>query len=244
MPRETAQGRRLRILAIDVGIANMAHCLASFPELAREGTRRAAGAVELARSLLGDTRILAWDRVAIGRSSGATTAELIDMTLVYFRRHRELFLSCDEAVIEQQPAARMRNVAVALFSLLRAEGVNVRFQAAAQKLAFGAADMAAFLGGESVDTGGYRKRKDLGERLARRFLGEHDHLICDLQRFVLEKKRDDLADCFLHCLARRCSLSRARSAAVGDGGQHQASKGPATYGALDDERAIASEVEL
>ena len=237
-------GGRLRVLAIDVGIANMAHCLISFPERggARAEQRLAASPVDLARGVLAESSIVSWSRVSIGRGRGATTAEIIDMALTYFRRHREIFLSCDEAVIEQQPAARMRNVAVTLFALLRAEGVDVRFQSASQKLAFGA-DVARFLGEETVDSGQYRQRKLLGERLTRRFLGEHDHMIGHLQHFVAERKRDDLADSFLHCLARRCLARRPRDASsLGDGGENEPRKSPHADGALDDEWPVASEV--
>jgi hypothetical protein len=240
--------KQLRVLALDIGISNMAHCIVAFPERGAARSERVAATepLKLARALLGESTIVEWKRSSIGCSRGATTADLVDMALVYYRRNRSAFLGCDEAVIEQQPAARMRNIAVAIFALLRADGITARFQGASQKLAFGAQAMSAYLG-ESADARHYRSRKRLGEQLVRRLITEHDRHVDELRLFVCEKKRDDLADCLLHCLAHRCLEQRSalrRGLNLCDGCEHEPREGAAADGALDDERLVPTEVEL
>jgi hypothetical protein len=121
-----------------------------------------------------------------------SVTQIIDMAIAYVQKYKALFESCDVVVIEQQPKPKMMNVAVAIYSTLRCINPSaiIVFQNPIKKLAWGS-EM------QGVDLSTYYKRKKGAVTLTKDLLVDCAHQ--DI--FDTSKKKDDLADSFLHALA-------------------------------------------
>ena len=190
------------VCAIDVGIINMAHCVLRWPEKPRACRKEP---LAVARAALGNAEVVAWESVTINttgrKASCLDLATLLDLVTGYVRRHQALFMQCNYVVIEQQPAAKMRNLAVALYVLIRqaAPEARVGLQAASKKL-----DWGQEFSVPGCDLRTYGGRKKAAVALTRALLGEHGKLLAHAQDFEKCRKKDDLGDAFLHALA--CSV--------------------------------------
>jgi hypothetical protein len=200
-----------RVAAIDVGLRTMAHCVLSWPG---DVPRAAAGLNRARAALAGSAAVVDWgveSLIAANRKARAhSLSEQLDLVAAYVRRHAALFATCQHVVIEQQPAARMRNLAVALYCCLRREAPDavVIFQPAAKKLDWGPA-LFELLPGTSWGTlRTYAGRKKAAVLLTWALLREEGEarFVDARGAFAATRKRDDLADCFLHALARGCQL--------------------------------------
>jgi hypothetical protein len=191
------------VAAIDVGIANMAHCVLRWPKEPRRHRRRPLQAV---RDSLAEAQVVAWKVSALQDGSGHRRPSalqlptLLELVGSFVALHESDFAACDAIVIEQQPAAKMRNLAVALYVLLRrvAPHAHVVLQAAKHKLSWGA-ELLSFVPGSEIAT--YRGRKRTATELTRKLLDEHACLRTAAQGFARCRKKDDLSDAFLHALA-------------------------------------------
>lgn len=202
------------VAAIDVGILNMAHCVLRWPEAPRQRRLRP---LQAARGLLGGAEILAWQTTELDggarRATSLPLASLLELVFGYVRLHESTFALCDVIVIEQQPAARMRNLSVALYVLLRgvAPSARIALQAAKYKLAWGG-ELSTLV--PRCDLSLYRGRKKAAVDLTRALLSEHSHFQEASRSFDACRKKDDLGDAFLHALAccTICPAPAARNA--------------------------------
>ena len=193
--------REMRICAVDIGIVNMATCV-----LACGNPGSSSCPLERCQELLKGSEIVSWSVEDIRSGSARavrtlSTAQVIEMTSEYVTRHSELLATCDVIVIEQQPAAKMRNASIALYCFIRSalKNTHVAFQPACRKLDWGC-NLRQFL--PSADTTTKSRRKSTATCLVDALLRAcGDSKTQALETFRKHRKKDDMADALLHALA-------------------------------------------
>jgi hypothetical protein len=198
----------LIVVGVDVGIRNLSLCKMKI-EAGTPYLSAALTAVERATSTLPHVHVLKWDVVdiAIGKSVRSLChTVMLDLLLAYFSSDGAEYLQdADAIVIESQITAKMKMISAGLYVLGRsmAPGAKVQFQSALKKLAYAPEDMET-LCGVPISTATYAKRKKAAVSMCKALLSHlavdnpdaataHDH-------FHSSKKKDDLADSFLHAL--------------------------------------------
>ena len=193
-----------RICAFDIGVVNMAACVIDFASWSGESS---PCPLATCQGLLKSSSVVHWSVQDIREGSkqavrALSTSQVIEMTLAYIKRHAQTLSECDAIVIEQQPAAKMRHASIAVYCSVRSavgDKTPIVFQPAYRKLDWGEG-LRNFLPCANAST--KARRKVTATRLAGALLracGESKAR--ELATFGAHKKKDDLADCFLHALA-------------------------------------------
>jgi hypothetical protein len=195
------------VVAIDVGIKNMAVCVVRFPAGA-DAEEAPPNTLEWAKAHLKNAEVVLWEVGALLTGARPCFADEIDAVVVWALARTQFFENATCVVIEQQMAPKMRCLSAALFASLRAVAPLARFvfQRSTFKLLW--ADLALCVPGASIDT--YCERKWAAEG-AVRFLLDLPAVVRgsrtrtqaqpDADVFLSSKKKDDLADALLHVLA-------------------------------------------
>ena len=150
--------------------------------------------LERCKELLKTSEIVSWSVEDIRSGSARavrtlSTGQVIEMTSEYVTRHSELLATCDVIVIEQQPAAKMRNASIALYCFIRSalKTTHVAFQPACRKLDWGCS-LRQFL--PSADTTTKSRRKSTARCLVDALLRAcGDSKTQALETFHKHKKR-------------------------------------------------------
>jgi hypothetical protein len=187
------------VVAIDVGLRNMSWCVCAGPEgLEPE---------ELAAKL----RLISWTTEALPLPAGPWRVAEALRAVVEHAADKEQFLErADVIVIEQQPVARMREVAACLFGLARRAArpeTSVLLQSARCKLELFAPNAPEMC----RDRSSYGARKRAAVALTRHLLKGRDDW---LSLFERAKKKDDLGDSFLHALTYLAIAPRKKKVGV------------------------------
>ena len=191
------------ILAIDVGIRNMSFCLLE----TRDGLE------PLATGNFGDvslrSSIVSWDVVDVTEGRGVKNinkeplCSLADDIVEFVEVYRDIFERAEHIVIETQPSSKMRTLSFVLYGCIRAQFKSpvISFQGGGAKL--------AWPGTEPARTYSGRKRKAV--ELVKSAVSSG--AICDGHGsvFLKSRKKDDLADSYLHALHFMKKMCRTRS---------------------------------
>jgi hypothetical protein len=173
------------VVAVDVGLRNMSWCVCAGPE--------GLEPQELAARL----RLISWTTEALPLPAGAGPADALRAVVEHVAGKEELLCAADAVVIEQQPAARMREVAACLFGLARRAArpeALVLLQPSRRKLELVVQDAPELCG----DRSSWAARKRAAVALTRHLLAERPEWLSVL---ASAKKKDDMADSFLHAVA-------------------------------------------
>lgn len=190
------------VLAVDIGLRNLAHCLlrcpGAPPQVIRAPTTNPSWVDSAALLASGAVTVQCWEVLALcppatpvrRLSDGAVCEQVV----AYFTEHRALYEQADVVVIEQQRTARMRLAAAALQALVLHLGRRVHLQHGGRKLAWAGLP-------PGVTTRTYHQRKRLAVELCAAAV-QHP-------AFAASRKKDDLADALLHALWFACALCRS-----------------------------------
>lgn len=173
------------VIAVDVGLRNMSWCVCAGPE--------GLEPQELAARL----RLISWTTETLPLPAGARPADALRAVVEHVAGKEELLRAADAVVIEQQPAARMREVAACLFGLARRAArpeALVLLQPSRRKLELVVQDAPELCG----DRSSWAARKRAAVALTRHVLAERPEWLSVL---ASAKKKDDMADSFLHAVA-------------------------------------------
>lgn len=186
------------VLGIDIGVKNLALCKL---HVSKEGLgniikNKKKRTVEV----LVETDIKEWLLIdLLGGEFGPskkTTQALLENLVAAFESRRSMFSDVDAFVIETQMTAKMKMLSSALFALLKLTypQSRVSFQSAIKKLNFPDFTLV------QIDKTNYAARKKSAILLVKTMLEFMDKQE-SREVFQRNKKKDDLADAFLHTLS-------------------------------------------
>jgi hypothetical protein len=209
---KSRSGRPVVVLSIDIGIKNLSFCEIAFDLSGAAPT----GAIRR------------WRNVSILPDDGGDRdrncrkmplGELADLMLDALNEHFDSDFACDVVLIENQPALKngvmksLSTVAYAYFRMLRgfhgAVTEDVAFVNAGNKLRC-LRRTQLFTSRKDIDS--YKKRKDMGIKLAALYLSEDRHRALLREAAATKSKLDDYCDALLaavHLAESRCGGAHA-----------------------------------
>jgi hypothetical protein len=188
----------MRVVGVDIGMKNMAVCSLDIQPVC-------ATNLETVREYMRDDIFRHWEVFDVTTSTGTITKQM-DVVIDWCNSNSFLFEDATHVVIEQQMTARMKNISTCLYVCIRNinKDAKIILQPATKKLLW--SDIASFV--TDCDLKSYYQRKKTAICVAR-------ELLCDCENassiLLSEKKKDDLADSFLHALFYAFSGKSQRS---------------------------------
>lgn len=195
----------LRIVGVDIGIRNLSMC--RLEVVAATGAVTKAPPLDKAVAALETCSLLHWTvsdlcGAQVRNVNRCSHGAILDGLVAFVREHSDVIQWATHFVIEAQPNARMKMVAGALYALVksqRGDECAVVMQPARRKLsAWGAAALRLYA--PEVKQTTYADRKKGAVALTARLL-EDSHRAQDLAALRSTRKKDDMADSFLHALS-------------------------------------------
>lgn len=199
------------ILGVDIGIRNLSLCKL---RLSVEGAKlmfdltKEMSPLQRWKALCRYVMIEQWDVVDLlnGRSlKGMCHSRLLDSLHEYFSKGpgQTYLENVNFIVIESQMTAKMKMISAGVYMLsktLAPAGALVQFQTASKKLALDSSECQNEFG-FAILTETYAKRKKSAIALCKALLEQHSISANDcISTFLKSKKKDDLADSFLHAM--------------------------------------------
>ena len=151
-----------------------------------------------AESILQNGTIVFWEVAAAISNNRCILNKQLNCIVKFASERKEIIQSCDAIVIEQQPSAKMRNIAMCLYGICKCynENAYIVFQPGYKKLAW--SDLTTYCSNAKTTT--YYDRKKTAISVCQSLISEVDRKILSNS-----KKKDDLSDSLLHALKFACS---------------------------------------
>lgn len=198
-----------RIIGIDIGIRNLSFCLleqanhVAARDAVNGGLRRLSTAIEI----LDNADVLDWEMFELcpgaRNANHCSHSTILNGLIGVFQNNSSHFTWATDVVIEAQPAARMKMLAAAIYALVKNQypATRVIFQPARTKLSYwGARELERYAPGE-MQQSSYSQRKRAAVRLMTKLLSDSQKHSAKVEALSQLRKKDDLADSFLHALS-------------------------------------------
>jgi len=203
----------MRVLGIDIGIRNLAVCALDVEVTRGAGTDDDLGSAKIALQNAARLEWLFGELCASHQNANhCSHTSILDNMVEFVQTHSDLLCAWPQyVVIEAQPAARMKMLAGALYSLIRREAPNVKIvmQAARKKLVWRREELAR-ANPLALKQSTYTERKKAAVTLCTYLLlrdasssestGEGAVVLKAASVFQRTRKKDDAADSLLHAL--------------------------------------------